>query len=531
MKHVFVVGSHTPYLTSLGVIEHLKLSTNEVIFIFGRNYKCNLLGQEYTSFDISEKYYIYLKGNTHKGIKEHAAWLDNFLDTHVGEPFVLYVPHLSFLTFQLFATHPLCKDVKFIQEGITDFCKPEPIHHKFSIKEIYVKTLLTKGTRIWSINLCWNDTSGLKDKTVSETFAISDRLFIDMHCKHTLVNWPRVDTCLSIEPGATLFVFESLVEQKSIEKEVFMEATRNLIKQYAGIANYVKFHPYQSKENIAEIIHLFQELNYSVKTLPDTIPFELILCSDRKYRVCGFTTSLIFYAALLGHDAHICAPALLISKKFKKYWDVYSQQLSHYGNVFTYENLHSMQYPTVTKITNKSELKSWIKLDFDSFQMKHPLLARFTYGENWELFSYMKNLRYLEYYINKKQYPWDKLLMSYHWLRHRKNCKRLDIYIAPNSVGPGFHLQHRGFRHILSGTKIGANCEILPLVLMGKKRPDIEDYHINIGNNCYISTGVTILAPINIGNNVTIAAGAVVTKDVPDNCIVAGVPAKIIKYK
>ena len=51
------------------------------------------------------------------------------------------------------------------------------------------------------------------------------------------------------------------------------------------------------------------------------------------------------------------------------------------------------------------------------------------------------------------------------------------------------------------------------------------------GNNCYISTGVTILGPVNIGNNVTIAAGAVVINDIPDNCVVGGVPAKILKYK
>lgn len=36
---------------------------------------------------------------------------------------------------------------------------------------------------------------------------------------------------------------------------------------------------------------------------------------------------------------------------------------------------------------------------------------------------------------------------------------------------------------------------------------------------------------IHIGNNVTVAPNAVVTHDVPDNCIVAGVPTKIIKYK
>ena len=44
-----------------------------------------------------------------------------------------------------------------------------------------------------------------------------------------------------------------------------------------------------------------------------------------------------------------------------------------------------------------------------------------------------------------------------------------------------------------------------------------------IGGNCVITGGVTI------GNNVVVAAGAVVNKDVPDNCVVAGVPAKVIK--
>ena len=40
---------------------------------------------------------------------------------------------------------------------------------------------------------------------------------------------------------------------------------------------------------------------------------------------------------------------------------------------------------------------------------------------------------------------------------------------------------------------------------------------------------VTILPGVSIGNNVVIAAGAVVTKDVPDNCVAGGVPAKKIK--
>ena len=52
---------------------------------------------------------------------------------------------------------------------------------------------------------------------------------------------------------------------------------------------------------------------------------------------------------------------------------------------------------------------------------------------------------------------------------------------------------------------------------------------ITIGNDVWIGGNVTILPGITIGNNVVVAAGAVVTKDVPDNCVVGGVPARKIK--
>lgn len=49
-----------------------------------------------------------------------------------------------------------------------------------------------------------------------------------------------------------------------------------------------------------------------------------------------------------------------------------------------------------------------------------------------------------------------------------------------------------------------------------------------IGDNCFISGGI-ILPGVRIGNHVIVGAGSVVTKDVPDNCIVAGNPARIIR--
>ena len=52
---------------------------------------------------------------------------------------------------------------------------------------------------------------------------------------------------------------------------------------------------------------------------------------------------------------------------------------------------------------------------------------------------------------------------------------------------------------------------------------------IKIGDNVFIGSNTIILPGVRIGNNVVIAAGSVITKDVPDNVIVAGVPAKVIK--
>lgn len=52
---------------------------------------------------------------------------------------------------------------------------------------------------------------------------------------------------------------------------------------------------------------------------------------------------------------------------------------------------------------------------------------------------------------------------------------------------------------------------------------------VNIGNKVWIATGAMILPGVTIGDGAIVAAGAVVTKDVPEKCMVAGVPAKVIK--
>jgi len=53
---------------------------------------------------------------------------------------------------------------------------------------------------------------------------------------------------------------------------------------------------------------------------------------------------------------------------------------------------------------------------------------------------------------------------------------------------------------------------------------------VKIGRNCWLGTAVTILPGVELGDNVTVGANSVVTKSFPSNCVIAGVPAKIIRH-
>lgn len=62
-----------------------------------------------------------------------------------------------------------------------------------------------------------------------------------------------------------------------------------------------------------------------------------------------------------------------------------------------------------------------------------------------------------------------------------------------------------------------------------KERHSLTVGHIHIKKNAWIGANATILQGVTIGENAVVASGAVVSKDVPDNTIVGGIPAKIIK--
>ena len=99
---------------------------------------------------------------------------------------------------------------------------------------------------------------------------------------------------------------------------------------------------------------------------------------------------------------------------------------------------------------------------------------------------------------------------------------------ASCSAGGGLYIGHFGGVIINGGVKFGENCKISHGVTLGTKGAGRGAGVPMLGNNVYVGAGAKILGDIKVGSNVVVGANAVVVKNVPDNAVVGGVPAKIL---
>ena len=104
----------------------------------------------------------------------------------------------------------------------------------------------------------------------------------------------------------------------------------------------------------------------------------------------------------------------------------------------------------------------------------------------------------------------------------------LHIMMNRNSIGGGMVVWH-GDATIIKAKSIGKNFEVWQNVTIGVSKQFDDSTRPVIGDNVKICTGAIVCGDITIGNNVIIGAGSVVFKSIPDNCVVVGNPARIIK--
>jgi acetyltransferase-like isoleucine patch superfamily enzyme len=119
--------------------------------------------------------------------------------------------------------------------------------------------------------------------------------------------------------------------------------------------------------------------------------------------------------------------------------------------------------------------------------------------------------------------------LRYHWYRSRGYDVKLSCELERGLNLDRYFPQgiHVGEHTILTSRVTILSHKLIPRRSLG--RYDGEKVHTYIGDWCVIGIGATIMGGVRIGDEVVVGAGAVVTRDVPSNCIVAGNPARIVR--
>ena len=147
--------------------------------------------------------------------------------------------------------------------------------------------------------------------------------------------------------------------------------------------------------------------------------------------------------------------------------------------------------------------------------------SKYGFGNNlWRYYCH----RYFHFTVGKYTYRYQQFcykgvnigsIGSFTSIAKNVTVTDMNHPISLVSTNPFLYFQNRGF--------------------IDKDKKDLIDQKKNekvyIGNDVWIGQNVTLLPSVKIGNGAVIGAGSVVTKDVPSYAIVAGVPAKVIKYR
>ncbi len=150
-------------------------------------------------------------------------------------------------------------------------------------------------------------------------------------------------------------------------------------------------------------------------------------------------------------------------------------------------------------------------------------------SESAHVYKYLKVLRICEYHFNNVGLL-HRMLYAYYKIRLHRLGFKYNIRIPVNVCGYGVTIYHLagGGGCFVNAKSIGNFCKLQTGVLLGNAHQS-EDEKPIIGDNVTFGPGAKVLGKITVGDNCFIAANAVVVKDVPNNCLVGGVPARIIK--
>lgn len=155
-----------------------------------------------------------------------------------------------------------------------------------------------------------------------------------------------------------------------------------------------------------------------------------------------------------------------------------------------------------------------------AYKIKHHELNNILIGSSTMIESNVELTSWLSKYGNNTDGP-NIIIGNNCYIRRNSHITAVNKIVIGNNLLTGPDV-------LITDNSHGRLCEeqigVPPI-----RRPIYSKGPVIIGDNVWLGEKSSIMPGVKIGNGVVVAANAVVTHDIPDNCVVAGVPAKIIK--
>ncbi len=331
MKHIFLVHSPITYLTSVAVINQLQIAKDDAVIIFVRfnkiaqpdnNYIGISLDEYYENRSTSKKIYNYVQ---HFNIAKRIDKLVN--EATKNEKFTAYVPVLLFIGKALI-THSNCYTFNFIEEGMAQYYTEETLGNLTLVnaKESW-RTSIIKNTKQLLYELymvlrgynfklhalpftysCYNSFKNVGFYGLTpESFPLADikKKVVIPFTRETFrldIHQNELDISNKIvwvgDAGVAVHGFSTSLYLKGIN-----EGCIDYLKRTKRNEIFIKFHRDESLQLREMVKKLFKENGIAFQIIPDFVIMELLLLKAKYVTLIGIYSSLLYYAAIMGHTS------------------------------------------------------------------------------------------------------------------------------------------------------------------------------------------------------------------------------------
>jgi len=178
-------------------------------------------------------------------------------------------------------------------------------------------------------------------------------------------------------------------------------------------------------------------------------------------------------------------------------------------------------------IQSRQDLRQYLRQDQIALGKKDQARPA-PFGD--EVWRFQILMRRTEYHVNTAKNPVQKAIAQWYRLRYHRYCVKMGFHVPLNIFDEGLSIAHYGALVVNSKAKVGKNCRIHAMVVIGATN-GIPAAPV-IGDNVYIGAGAKIVGDIRIADDVAIGANAVVVKSIDEKGTTwGGVPARKISSR